>query len=111
MSTMKPPCCGSALRRQIERLAVLALQAQRHLVRVAGGEHQRRTLHGQHQDVLARAVDLLRVDRMQRRQLCTLDGRQRHHQHRLGIAKRRRRVQRQTRARRPAARTSAGMYW
>ncbi len=80
---------------QFQGLAVAPGQAQRHVVRIAGGKHQRRALDRQHQGRSSRAIDLLRIHRVQRRQLRLLDGGKRHHQHRLGILERRDGVQRQ----------------
>ncbi len=89
----KPALLGIRPGRQLEGLAVLAGHAQRHLVRVTGREDQRRALHREHQDVLSCAVDFLRIDSVQRRQLRLLHRRQCDDQHRLRVAKRRRRVE------------------
>ncbi len=72
-------------RGQLDRLAVAARQAEVQVVRIARGEHQRRALDRQDERALARAVDFLGVDRMQRRRLRRLDGRQRGHEHRLRV--------------------------
>ena len=65
----------------IDTLPILRLQPQRHVVRIAGGENQRRAVDRKHQRIFLHTVVLLRIHRMQRRRLRRLHGRQRRHQH------------------------------
>ncbi len=61
----------------VDALAVFRFQPQDHLVRVAGGENQRRSVDGQHQRIFLRAVILFRIHWMQRRRLRRFHSRQR----------------------------------
>ena len=90
------PATASAVTGRFKRLAVGSGQVQGHVVRIGGRKHQRRSLHRQHQRRLSRAVNLLGIHRVQRRQLSLFDRRHRHHQHRFGIVERRRRVERES---------------
>ncbi len=83
------------MRRQRNYRALLACQGQLDVMRVSRGEHQRCAFDGQDERVLASAVNLLRIDRMQRRELGRFDRRQGGDQHRFGIMEGRRCVQTQ----------------
>src|ERR1017187_6100973 len=52
---------------QVDALAVIPRQAQRHVMRITGRKYQRRAVDRQHQDGSAGAVNLLGIYRMQRR--------------------------------------------
>ena len=79
--------------RKLDCLVILRGQAQRHLMGIVSGEHQRCAFHGQDQIGLGGAQQLLGIDGMQRRHLRLLDGRQRGDQNRFGVMEGRRCVQ------------------
>ncbi len=91
----EPALLGVSADRQIDRGAIFPRQGELHIVRITGGEHQRRALDRQDQLGFARAVEFLRIDSVQRRQLLLLDRGQRRHENRLRVMKGRRRVERQ----------------
>ena len=71
------------------------LTLRREVVRVAGGKRQGSPIDRQHQGSAPCTENFLWIHRVQRRQLCRFDRRQRNDQHRHGTMKGRSRVERQ----------------